>query len=108
MRQLSLFIISIIILSCGQTVRLSKNDYSWMSYKGNEVLVFESNTWDTDTIFFIRKDTLWGSPDPALSFNEYEIAAIFSKHSDAYMSSGQRYLKNYFMKIKKTMSRKLN
>ena len=105
-RQLNLFIISIIILSCGQTVRLSKNDYSWMPYKGNEVHVFKSNTGDTDTIFFTRKDTLWGSPDPALSFNEYEIVAIFSKRSDPYMSNGHRYLEGYFIKIKKTMSRK--
>lgn len=77
-----------------------------MPYKGNEMLVFKSNTGDIDTIFFIRKDTLWGYPDPALSTNKYEEVAIFAKHSDPYAIDDHRYLESYFLKIKKTMSRK--
>ena len=92
--------------ACNQTILLTDKDYSWMPYKGNEILVFKSNTKDTDTIFFIRKDTLLGYPDPALSTAKFEEVAIFSKHSDAYMSTGHRYLESYFLKIKKTMSKK--
>lgn len=89
-------------VSCGRTVKLSEEDYSWMPYKGNETLVFKSNTGETDTIFFIKKDTLWGLPDPALSTNKYEIAAIFCKHSIPSGSNGKlSYWNNYFFQIKK-------
>jgi len=96
----------LILLSCGQTNKLSESDRLWMPYKGNEMLVFKSNAGDIDTIFFIRKDTLWGYPDPALSTNKYEEVAIFSKHSDPYAIDGHRYLESYFLKIKKTISGK--
>jgi hypothetical protein len=95
------------LMSCGQTNRLSEEDYSWMPYKGNETLVFKSAEGEIDSIFFLRKDTLWSYPDPALSTSKYEEAAIFSKHSDSYALKGyHRYLENYFFKIKKTKSRR--
>ena len=97
------------MLSCGRIVKLSEEDYSWMPYKGNETLVFKSSTGETDTIFFMRKDTLWGLPDPALSTNKYEIAAIFCKHLAPYLHNGKpsnSYFEYYFLKIKKTMSKK--
>lgn len=94
------------LVSCNRTIRLSDEDYSWMPYKGSETLVFKSNTGNIDTIFFVRKDTLWGYPDPALSTKKYEEVAIFSKHSDAHLLNNQRLLENYFLKIKKTMSKK--
>ncbi|MBX2888351.1 MAG: hypothetical protein KF829_06835 [Ferruginibacter sp.] len=107
-KQHILFLFPLLLLvSCGRIVKLSEEDYSWMPYKGNETLVFKSSTGETDTIFFIRKDTLWGLPDPALSTSKYEIAAIFCKHSDPYMGKNEhRYLESYFFEIKKTMSRK--
>lgn len=101
---LFLFIL-LFLASCNQTTHLSEEDYSWMPYKGEETLIFRSNQGATDTIFFIRKDTLWGYPDPTLSTNKYEETAIFSKHSDPYIPNGHRYLESYFMKIKKTMSK---
>lgn len=94
------------LLSCEKTKRLSESDRLWMPYKGNETLVFKSNTGDTDTIFLIRKDTLWGYPDPALSTNKYEESAIFSKHSDPSLIANHRYLESYFLTIKKTISGK--
>ncbi|MBY0477752.1 MAG: hypothetical protein K2Q24_08890 [Chitinophagaceae bacterium] len=93
-------------LSCEEINKLSESDRLWMPYKGNETQVFKSNIGETDTIFFIRKDTLWGYPAPTLSTNKYEELVIFSKHSDPSMSNGHRYLEHYFMKIIKTMSRK--
>lgn len=97
------------LLSCERIVKLSEEDYSWMPYKGNETLVFKSSTGETDTIFFIRKDTLWGLPDPALSTSKYEIAAIFCKHLVPYLQNGKppnSYFEYYFLKLKKTMSKK--
>lgn len=96
-------------LSCSRVTRLSEKDYSWMPYKGNETLVFKSNTGERDTLFFIRKDTLWGLPDPALSTSKYEIAAIFCKHPVPHLHKGKpsnSYFEYYFLKIKKTMSKK--
>ena len=102
-KQHILFLFPLLFLvSCGRIVKLSEEDYSWMPYKGNETLVFKSSTNETDTIFFIRKDTLWGLPYPALSTSKYEIAAIFCKHSDPYIGKNEhRYLENYFFEIKK-------
>jgi hypothetical protein len=97
------------ILSCTRIVRLSDKDYSWMPYKGNETLVFKSNLGERDTIFFIRKDTLLGLPDPALSTAQYEIAAIFCKHPITYLQKGlpdSSYFEYYFFQIKKTMTKK--
>lgn len=108
-KQIILFCFSVLFLvSCGQTNSLSEEDYLWMPYNGDETLVFKSSKGDTDTIFFLKKDTLWGYPDPALSTSKYQIAAIFCKHSDSYMVGKEehRYLENYFLKIKKTMSKK--
>ncbi len=107
-KQFVLFVsLLLLLVSCGRTNRLSEEDYSWMPYKGNETLVFKSNKGEFDTIFFIRKDTLWGLPDPVLSTNKYEIAAIFCKHSDPNVITGKnRYLEGYFLKIKKTMTKR--
>jgi hypothetical protein len=109
-KQLILFLFPLLVLlSCGRTVRLSEEDYLWMPYKGNETLVFKSSVGETDTIFFIRKDTLWGLPDPALSTNKYEIAAIFCKHSVPYIQNEKQsysYFEYYLLKIKKTMSKR--
>ena len=103
---LCVFSLITFITSCGQTNTLTPDDYKWMPYHGNETLVFKSSAGELDTIFFIRRDTLWGYPDPALSTSKYEIAAIFCKHTDPYTQNGKhRYLQNYFLKLKKTMSK---
>jgi hypothetical protein len=74
-----------------------------MPYQGNEILVFSSNTGDIDTIFFLKKDTLWGLPDPIFETVKYEQVAIFCRHSDPSPPDGKhRYLDNYFVKLKKS------
>jgi hypothetical protein len=99
-KQIILFCFSVLFLvSCGQTNRLSEEDYSWMPYNGDETLVFKSNTGETDTIFLLKKDTLWGYPDPALSTSKYEVAAIFCNHSGRNkQNTGRSY---YFFKVQK-------
>ncbi len=32
-----------VVTSCGRTIKLSDNDLKWNPYKGNEILIFESN-----------------------------------------------------------------
>jgi hypothetical protein len=103
-RQLSLFLFSTsFLMSCGQTNRLSEEDYKWMPYNGNETLVFKSNTGDTDTIFLLKKDTLLAYPE-AQSKNgiKYEEVSTFCKHSDPNTPSDKhRYLESAFFTVGK-------
>jgi hypothetical protein len=82
------------LYSCGKTIRLSEKDFRWIPYKGNETLVFNSNTGDTDTIFLTgtKRDT---SPtDPLDMFpTNLEHYIISSTRSDPSPPSGNhRYL----------------
>lgn len=103
-KQLILFLFSAsFLMSCGQTNRLSDEDYKWMPYNGNETLVFKSNTGDTDTIFLLKKDTLLAYPEAqALNGIKYETVSIFCKHIDPWSPEGKhRYLENYFLNLEK-------
>lgn len=94
------------LMSCSRTNRLSEEDFLWMPYRGDETLIFKSNLGETDTIFFIRKDTLWAYPDPAMSTNKNEVIGIFCKHTDPHASNSKLgYLESYFLKIEKIGSR---
>ncbi len=75
-----------LLTSCRETYRLSEQDYSWMPYKGKEILVFSSNTGDTDTIFFLKKDTLIAYPEAqAINGRTYEVVSISSRHSAPHL-----------------------
>ena len=102
----ALLIISF-LTSCRRTYKLSDNDYSWMPYKGNETLVFTSNTGKTDTIFFLKKDTLIAYPEAqALNGKTYEVVRIFCRHTDPLKEGGYRYLDNNFFELKKSKEKK--
>lgn len=104
----NLFLFFLLFLtSCGRTNKLSEKDYSWMPYKGNETLVFKSNTGDTDTIFLLKKYTLMAYPEPQSLFGiKYEIVCISCRFSDPYSSDGaHRYLEGRFLEIGKAMDR---
>ncbi len=79
-----------------------------MPYKGNETLVFSSNTGDTDTIFFLKKDTLIAYPEAqALNGRTYEVVRILCRHSDVWPPGGShRYLDNDFVKLEKSKDKK--
>jgi len=75
-----------------------------MPYSGTETLVFSSNTGDTDTIFFLKKDTLLAYPEAQrLNGVQYEVVSIVCKHSDTWPPDGKhRYLENYFIELQKS------
>ncbi len=97
-----------VLTSCRGTYRFSDKDHSWIPYKGNEILAFNSNTGDTDTIFFLKKDTLIAYPEAqAINGKTYEIVRIFCRHSDASPPDGNhRYLDNDFVELKKSKDKK--
>jgi len=93
-------------MSCGQYYKLTEKDYEWMPYKGNETLVFQSNTGDSDTIFLLEKDTLTAYPEAQSSNGiKYEVLSIACKHSDSYsVDNKQSYLENVFFEISRNKS----
>lgn len=96
------------ITSCRGTYRLSEKEHDWMPYKGNEILVFSSSTGDTDTITFLKKDTLIAYPEAqAINSKTYEVVRIFCRHSDTWPPDGKhRYLSNDFVELKKSKDKK--
>ena len=108
LKTILVFLTITFLASCHDTYRLSVSDYIWMPYTGKETLVFSSNTGDTDTIFFIKKDTLIAYPDAqSLNGKTYEVVSIFCRHSDPWPPDGShRYLNNDFVELKKSKDKK--
>jgi hypothetical protein len=91
----------LVFASCGKTQRLTKEDFSWMPYKGTEMLAFTSNSGATDTIFSIKRDTLLAYPEAqSVTGTKYEVVSVFCKHTDK-TSDTYRYLENSLVEIKK-------
>ena len=94
--------------SCQDTYQLSVSDHIWIPYTGKETLVFNSNTGDIDTIFFLKKDTLIAYPEAqSLNGKTYEVVRIFCRHSDVWSpDSSHRYLDNDFVELRKSKDKK--
>jgi len=71
-----------------------------MPYQGTETLVFRSNTGETDTIFFLSRDTMWKYPNPYFGNKRYEIVQIICNHTSP-TSLQQGYLKDEFVALGK-------
>jgi hypothetical protein len=78
-------LLALLVASCGgKTCRFDDSDFEWIPYKGNETLVFTSNTGDVDTLFLknpnrymdIRVDPL--STAPQDSIEKFYIPYYFS------------------------------
>lgn len=92
-----------IFTSCRETFRLSEKDHDWMPYKGNEIIVFSSNTGDSDTIFILKKDTAIAYPEAqSINGKTYEVVSIFCRHTDPLPEGGYRYLDNNFVELKES------
>jgi len=97
-------LVSLSLISCGGHEQLTKDDFKWMPYTGNETLIFLSNTGEIDTIFLIAKDTLFAYAEPqAFGSKIYDIVSIQCKHTDTWPPDGKhRYLINEFMQLAKS------
>jgi hypothetical protein len=95
------FLTFIFLTSCSKTIRLTDKDFRWIPYKGNETLVFNSNTGDADTIFLLGTDRQTSPSDPLdVSPTNLEHFTIGSRHSDPSPPSGNhRYLESIFLEV---------
>lgn len=101
--QLNVIFILLLLTSCSRTRNLSTEDFEWMPYNGNESLVFNSNSGEIDTIFLLKKDTLFAYPDAPNPFgSKNEEVAISCRHTDPWPPDGKhRYLENLFVQLEK-------
>lgn len=90
-------------MSCSRTRNLSQSDYEWIPYRGNDTLIFASNTGGIDTIFILKKDTIWDYPDAQSSVGlQCEVVRVFCQHTDSVIQDKSvRYLGNDFYSIRK-------
>ena len=95
------FLIIILMTSCGKTIRLADKDFSWIPYKGTEILVFVSNTGDTDTIFLLGTNRQSVPSDPLDVFpTNLDHFSIGMRHSDPSPRSGNHtYLESKFIEL---------
>ena len=99
--RLLIFIFLMLLASCSWKRHLSKKDYEWMPYKGNEVLVYVSNLGNRDTISLLEKDTIWSYPEAqAIVGFEGELVRVFCKHSDTVIQDRSiQYIENNFCSV---------
>jgi len=78
-----------------------KLDYSLIPYKGNEVLIFESNKGETDTIFLAGTKSFITATDPLDIFpTKAEHYYILARSSDPSLrGSKHRYLTNPMVEL---------
>jgi hypothetical protein len=95
------FICCFIVTSCGKTIKLADEDFKWIPYKGSEILVFNSNTGDSDTLFLLGVGRESVPSDPLDFFpTKLDHFSIGAKHSDPSPPSGNhRYLESDFLNL---------
>lgn len=83
MRNLIIILTSISLISCGKDFKLEKKDIDIVPYKGNEILVFESDKKDRDTIFLVGIKNYSTPFGPMELFpDEHEIYRVKTKLTD--------------------------
>ncbi|TXJ24842.1 MAG: hypothetical protein E6Q24_14930 [Chitinophagaceae bacterium] len=104
---ISFLLIALILASCNQSLKLSQEDFDWMPYKGNETLVFRTNSKESDTLFIQKKDTMIAYPEAqAINGKQCEEVAVFSKSSGGDdRGSGRSF---YLFKVQKAKDGQTN
>lgn len=97
------FIAAINLVYCTKINKLTKEDFEWIPYRGNEILVFNSNIGNTDTIFLLKKDTLIAYPEAQMINGlKYELISIFCKHTNFLNDANEEYSENVFIELRKS------
>lgn len=103
MKKQLLFLFALIVSSCSTKVTLSSQDFGWMPYRENDTLIFMSNSGNMDTLYLVKKDTVWQFPEAQSIFgHQCEAVRVLCLHSDSVEGSQSiRYLENEFCSIRK-------
>ena len=90
---------TIILISMGRTYKIPKDDYELIPYAGNEILIFESNKGEIDTIFLQGIERMINPTDPLDIFpTKVEYYYVINKHSDPSPPNGKhRYLEGHIL-----------
>ncbi len=82
-RTLIITLTLISLISCGKDFKIDKKDIGIVPYVGNEILVFESDKKDLDTIFLVGIENYSTSFGPMELFpDEHEIYRVKTKRTD--------------------------
>jgi len=83
MKNLIIILTLISLISCGKDFKIDKKDFEIVPYKGNEVLIFESDKQDRDTIFIIGIENYSSTFGPMELFpDEHEVYRVQTKRTD--------------------------
>jgi len=98
-KNLYLLVLSSLLVSCGSTCKIPGADYRLIPYAGEEILVFESNRGEVDTIFLEGTGRTISPTDPLDLFpTRLEHFYILNKHSDPSPPDGiHRYLDGHIL-----------
>lgn len=99
-----LFVLSsicLVLFSCGPTHRIPEAAYAYLPYAGNEILVFESNLGEADTMFLTGTDRRINPTDPLDFFpTRVEHFTVGVQFTDPSPPGGmQRYLRGTFVEL---------
>ena len=91
----------LLIAGCVKKILLTDKALKWIPYKGNETLVFNSNTGETDTIFLTGANRQLVPNDPLAVFpKNLDHFSISARHSDpSPPNENQRYLEGEFLEL---------
>lgn len=100
-RVMSIIILMLHTLGCTKTDKLNADDLKWNPYKGGEVLVFNSNQGDTDTIFVKSIEKAKAVNDNLAIFpKHHEILNVSVQHTDPTPPNrAQGYSEDFFFDL---------
>jgi hypothetical protein len=86
--------------ACSSTYRLSPDDIKWNPYKGGEVLVFQSNNGNTDTLFVKEVETAKTPTDNLALFpNHREILNVVVTHTRPIPFNTEERMEDSFFEL---------
>lgn len=87
---IGLFLALFMLFSC-KTYKMSENDLKWQPYKKGDVLIFESNKGEIDTVVIKSIETYINPDDPLAVFpNKLQSLFVISERSILEMSAGEK------------------
>ena len=83
LRNLIIILTSSLFVACGKDFKIDKKDFDIVPYQGNEILIFESDTQDRDTIFLVGIDN-YSTPFGKMELfpDEHEIYRVKTRRTD--------------------------